>query len=53
MEGVLPRVPLFVRGGEVVLQLPAAMAALANERLTQRLRQLAKLVGLDPRIELI
>jgi exopolyphosphatase / guanosine-5'-triphosphate,3'-diphosphate pyrophosphatase len=53
MEGVLPRAPLFVRGGNVVLQLPTDMAALANERLTNRLRQLAKLVDLDPKIEMI
>ena len=52
MEGVLPRAPLYVRGDEAVLELPAGMAALANERLTNRLRQLAKLVGLDARIEL-
>ena len=53
MEGVLPRVPLIARGGEVVLQLPHSMAALANERLTSRVRQLAKLVGLDPKIEIV
>ena len=52
MEGVLPRVPLFARGGEAVLQLPSAMAAVANERLTNRLRQLARLVDLSPKIEL-
>jgi exopolyphosphatase / guanosine-5'-triphosphate,3'-diphosphate pyrophosphatase len=53
MEGVLPRVPLLARGGEVVLQLPASMEALANERLTNRLRQLAKLVDLEPKIEML
>ena len=52
MEGVLPRAPLFGRDGEVVLQLPADMAPLANERLVNRMRQLAKLVDLDPRIEI-
>jgi exopolyphosphatase/guanosine-5'-triphosphate,3'-diphosphate pyrophosphatase len=52
MAGVLPRVPLFARGEEAVLQLPGAMAALANERLTNRMRQLARLAGLNPRIEL-
>jgi exopolyphosphatase/guanosine-5'-triphosphate,3'-diphosphate pyrophosphatase len=51
MEGVLPRTPLFVRRQEVVLQLPHSMAALANERLINRMRQLAKLIGLDPKIE--
>jgi exopolyphosphatase / guanosine-5'-triphosphate,3'-diphosphate pyrophosphatase len=53
MEGILPRAPLFARGGEVVLQLPAEMADLANERLTSRVRQLAKLVGREPKIEII
>jgi exopolyphosphatase/guanosine-5'-triphosphate,3'-diphosphate pyrophosphatase len=53
MEGVLPRVPLFARGGRIVLQLPESLAPLANERLTNRLRQLAKLVGLDPKIQIV
>jgi exopolyphosphatase/guanosine-5'-triphosphate,3'-diphosphate pyrophosphatase len=53
MEGVLPHVPLFARRDEIILQLPTGMAALANERLTNRMRQLAKLAGLNPKIELI
>jgi exopolyphosphatase/guanosine-5'-triphosphate,3'-diphosphate pyrophosphatase len=51
MEGVLPRAPLVANDGEVVLRLPAGMQPLANERLVNRMRQLAKLVDLDPRIE--
>jgi exopolyphosphatase/guanosine-5'-triphosphate,3'-diphosphate pyrophosphatase len=51
MEGVLPRAPLVARDGRVVLHLPRSMEPLANERLVNRMRQLAKLVDLDPQIE--
>jgi exopolyphosphatase/guanosine-5'-triphosphate,3'-diphosphate pyrophosphatase len=53
MEGILPRAPLLARDGELVLQLPTEMKALANERLTSRVRQLARLVGLEPKIEIV
>jgi exopolyphosphatase/guanosine-5'-triphosphate,3'-diphosphate pyrophosphatase len=51
MEGVLPRAPLAARDGQIILHLPADMAALANERLIQRMRQLGKLVDREPHIE--
>jgi exopolyphosphatase/guanosine-5'-triphosphate,3'-diphosphate pyrophosphatase len=51
MEGVLPRAPLIVRDGQVVLQLPASLAPLANERLNGRVKAVGKLLNLDPRIE--
>jgi exopolyphosphatase/guanosine-5'-triphosphate,3'-diphosphate pyrophosphatase len=51
MEGVLPEAPLQVRGSQVILQLPRGMADLANERLLGRIRQLGKLINLEPRIE--
>lgn len=53
MAGVLPRVPLFMRDGTLVLQLPRAMRALASERLLNRLRQLARLLDADARIEIM
>jgi exopolyphosphatase/guanosine-5'-triphosphate,3'-diphosphate pyrophosphatase len=52
MEGILPKTPVFARGGEVVLQLPEHMEALANERLSGRLRALGKLLNLSPAIEI-
>jgi exopolyphosphatase/guanosine-5'-triphosphate,3'-diphosphate pyrophosphatase len=51
MEGVLPRAPLIVRDGQVVLQLPPVLAPLANERLNGRVKAVGKLLNLDPRIE--
>ncbi|WP_210487357.1 exopolyphosphatase [Microvirga antarctica] len=53
MEGVLPRTPLVVRGRNIVLSLPKAMADLANERLAGRMKALGKLTNLDPVIEVI
>ena len=53
MEGILPRAPFAVRGGQVVLQLPDALAPLANERLNGRVKALGKLLNLDPRIEIL
>ena len=50
MEGVLPAAPLAARGGDLVLTLPRRMEALASERLLNRLRGLARLVALEPRI---
>jgi exopolyphosphatase/guanosine-5'-triphosphate,3'-diphosphate pyrophosphatase len=52
MAGVLPRTPLTVRGSQVVLQLPESLAPLANERLTGRVKAVAKLLNLEPRIEI-
>ncbi len=53
MEGILPRTPLRVEGKDIVLTLPLELQTLANERLVNRLKQLGKLVGLTPRIEVI
>ncbi|MGO4571459.1 exopolyphosphatase [Microvirga sp. 2TAF3] len=51
MEGVLPQTPLTAQGRSVVLRLPRHMADLANERLVGRVRALAKLLNLEPVIE--
>lgn len=51
MEGVLPQAPLRARGSQVVLQLPAHMKDLANERLAGRMKALGKLLNMEPVIE--
>jgi exopolyphosphatase / guanosine-5'-triphosphate,3'-diphosphate pyrophosphatase len=41
------------RDGHLVLKLPGDLAALASERLMNRLRQLGRLTNLEPRVELV
>jgi len=48
MPGVLPRAPLKTVKGRLVLQLRGELSALAGERVFNRLRQLARLVGREP-----
>jgi exopolyphosphatase / guanosine-5'-triphosphate,3'-diphosphate pyrophosphatase len=48
MPGVLPRVPLMCEGRKLTLSLPAELAALNSDRLANRLRQLARLLGCEP-----
>jgi len=48
MPGILPRTPMVVERGRLVLRLENDLAALAGERLFNRLRQLARLVGREP-----
>jgi exopolyphosphatase / guanosine-5'-triphosphate,3'-diphosphate pyrophosphatase len=50
-SGVLPRTPLLVKRGRLVLKLPGRYARLAHERLANRVRALARLIGRDPAIE--
>jgi exopolyphosphatase/guanosine-5'-triphosphate,3'-diphosphate pyrophosphatase len=51
MDGVLPRAPIRLRDGDITLELPREMAALASERLLNRLRMLARVAGHGSRIE--
>ncbi len=51
MPGVLPNAPLVVERGKLKLKLKGRFAALAGERLFNRLRQLARLVGREPVME--
>jgi exopolyphosphatase/guanosine-5'-triphosphate,3'-diphosphate pyrophosphatase len=51
MPGVLPHAPLVVQRGKLVLKLPGKFSALDGERLFNRLRQLARLIGRDPVIQ--
>lgn len=48
MPGVLPKTPLRVLRGKLTLRLDGKHAALASDRLFNRLRQLARIVGRDP-----
>lgn len=48
MPGVLPRTPLKVMRGKLVLQLGEANAMLAGDRVFNRLKQLARLIGREP-----
>jgi len=49
--GVLPKTPMQVKRGKLVLTLPGRYAPLGSDRLFNRLRQLARLVGREPLIE--
>jgi exopolyphosphatase/guanosine-5'-triphosphate,3'-diphosphate pyrophosphatase len=53
LAGILPRTPLLVRDGRIVLELPADKAPLASERLLNRMRQLGKLMSLGAQIEVM
>jgi exopolyphosphatase/guanosine-5'-triphosphate,3'-diphosphate pyrophosphatase len=49
---VLPKSPMRVRRGKLVLRLPPKFAGLASDRLFSRLRTLARLVGREPAVEI-
>jgi exopolyphosphatase/guanosine-5'-triphosphate,3'-diphosphate pyrophosphatase len=50
MRGVLPRTPLRVERGRLVLHLPDRFAALNGERVANRMRTLARLIGREPQV---
>jgi exopolyphosphatase/guanosine-5'-triphosphate,3'-diphosphate pyrophosphatase len=50
-SGVLEKVPMQVKRGKLVLTLPGKYSKLASDRIFSRLRQLARLVGREPVIE--
>ena len=50
MPGVLQKIPMLADRREVTVTLPAAMSHLASERLQNRLRQLARLIGREPNV---
>ena len=51
MPGVLPYTPMVVERGKLKLKLRGRLAPLAGERLFNRVRQLARLIGREPVIE--
>jgi exopolyphosphatase / guanosine-5'-triphosphate,3'-diphosphate pyrophosphatase len=50
-SGVLPKTPMQVKRGRLVLRLPGPFARLTSDRLERRLTQLARLVGREPMID--
>jgi exopolyphosphatase/guanosine-5'-triphosphate,3'-diphosphate pyrophosphatase len=50
-DGVLPNTPMQVKRGKLELKLPGRYGKLMSDRLFSRLRQLARLVGREPAIE--
>ncbi len=50
MPGILPQTPLGVGARHLELTLPQSYAALGSDRLLNRLKQLARVAGLKPRI---
>jgi exopolyphosphatase/guanosine-5'-triphosphate,3'-diphosphate pyrophosphatase len=49
--GVLPHTPMVVERGRLVLRFDSGFRALAGERVLNRLRQLARLIGREPVME--
>jgi exopolyphosphatase / guanosine-5'-triphosphate,3'-diphosphate pyrophosphatase len=49
--GVLPKTPMVVEHGRLVLRFDPGIKALAGERVFARLRQLARLIGREPVME--
>ena len=49
--GVLPKTPMQVRRGRLILRLPGKYSKLASDRLSNRLRQLGRLIGREALIE--
>ena len=49
--GVLPKTPMLVERGRLVLRFENGFKALAGERVFARLRQLARLIGREPVME--
>ncbi|HEV7440600.1 MAG TPA: exopolyphosphatase, partial [Methylobacterium sp.] len=52
MGGTLERMPLTVEDGKIVLRLAPEWAALAGDRLLNRVRGLGRIIGLDGRVEI-
>ncbi len=48
---MLPKTPMQVRRGKLVLTLKGKYRGLAGDRLASRLRQLARLIGREPVME--
>ena len=53
MPGVLPQTRMLMRGGALTLQLPTALASLDGEVIRRRLKQLARLGGIDGQVEIV
>jgi exopolyphosphatase/guanosine-5'-triphosphate,3'-diphosphate pyrophosphatase len=53
MPGVLPRAPLHVSHGKLLLDVPRDLEGLAGDRLTTRMRALARLIGREPYVRIV
>ncbi|GGH21284.1 exopolyphosphatase [Alsobacter metallidurans] len=51
MPGVLPRTPLHCAHGQLQVDVPRDLAALANDRLFNRLKALARIIGRTPKFQ--
>ncbi|CAM5767739.1 exopolyphosphatase [Labrys miyagiensis] len=52
MPGVLPRAPLHVSHGKLLLDIPRDLEGLAGERLATRLKALGRLIGREPLVRI-
>ncbi len=50
MPGILPNTPLKVERNKLVLRLPGHYAALNGDRISNRMRTLARLIGREPMV---
>jgi exopolyphosphatase/guanosine-5'-triphosphate,3'-diphosphate pyrophosphatase len=50
MADILPRIPMVCVKSKVVLTLPRDLADIASDRLHNRLKALARLIGREPEI---
>ena len=53
MPGVLPQCPMTCSRTRVTLSVPQEIAALVNERLNGRLKQMGKLIGREPMMKIL
>ncbi|MBY0612250.1 MAG: Ppx/GppA family phosphatase [Beijerinckiaceae bacterium] len=52
MPGVLGRLPIVCEGKKLVLKVPLSFENLANDRVFNRMKQLAKLLGREPQVSI-
>jgi exopolyphosphatase/guanosine-5'-triphosphate,3'-diphosphate pyrophosphatase len=50
MPGVLPKTPMTVVRGKLVLRVAGKFAPLGGERVFNRVKQLARLIGREPKL---
>lgn len=53
MPGILPRTPMRLSGGKLILTLPRELELLASDRLMNRIKQLARLIGLKSGVDIL
>ncbi|KQP48871.1 exopolyphosphatase [Methylobacterium sp. Leaf108] len=53
MAAILPRLPVGIAEGRVVLTVPSDWRSLAGDRVLNRVRGLGRVVGLDGRVEVV